>query len=265
MSEDLLVAHTGLVDAVMDRTYEAIDEEFCPITHELPESLPEGQELEILSSHKMSSEALDWLTFGKPPLEYLDACIEPESRVTGLLAFFKEQVTPFFNKLSNLSVDELSQKLKNLYDQAYHYDATTKTMDVGDDETSQTAKSELDIVIGAINERANRDNAFLEQVNVPQIEEIVALSSPNLDPIDRGLFYRRVNELATPEELAKEGMQRYLEWFKNYEGTKTLDQDSFWVSQIEFYQASVAHFGKDELYKRSAEFFPEGFVQQQLI
>jgi len=176
------------------------------------------------------------------------------------IALFKSHQQLLAHQIGTMQTDAIAAKLTELYEAAYRYDPDTQLMDVADPSTKQ----ELDLWIAVIDHQAFQDNDFLNRIITPEIELIMTLNSPELQPVDRGTFHRFSENEISFKEYYRTFIEGNFKWLDKYDGSQHYADTSYWRSQNELSRALIIWLGKDALIKQKGEHYPKKMARQYI-
>jgi len=176
------------------------------------------------------------------------------------------------DRIAQMPASEIASALESLYRQAYVYDETSHTMALGKTPAHVEAKRRLDLWIAAIDHRAFEDEAFSQKMwDEKSIRTVMALNSPNLDPIHRGGIEQLFRAEARGEEGLREvfrdhpmeGYVRFFDWLQSYDGQKEkYFEDPYFRSMLEANVVIESHFGRERYLKLMQSTFPREAVER---
>lgn len=103
-------------------------------------------------------------------------------------SLFRDYSNRLGNRLMGLSYAQIETQVTSLYQQAYHYEASTGEMFV----TNMTVKDRLDLLLTLLQQEAYRHRGFLEEVTL-NISNISILNQSSFLPVHRAWQHRLQN------------------------------------------------------------------------
>lgn len=174
------------------------------------------------------------------------------------------------DRIAAMAPAEIAGTLEGLYRSAYVYRDSDRTMALGESPAHAEAKRRLDLWVAAADQRAFSDRKFLDRVwGEPRIRTVMALNSPNLMPLDRGmleLMFRA--EPGGDEALERLFRERPLEtytrsfdWLATYDGLReNIFEDPYFRSMAEINAVYESHFGVARVLRLGQSVFPRETV-----
>lgn len=174
------------------------------------------------------------------------------------------------NRIAAMETVEMAGTLEGLYQSAYVYRDGDRTMALGESPAHAEAKRLLDLWIAAIDQRAFSDRKFLDRVwDEPRIRTVMALNSPNLMPLDRGVLELMFRAEPGGDEALKrlfrerpmEAYTRSFDWLATYDGLReNIFEDPYFLSMSEINAVYESHFGVARVLRLGQSVFPREAV-----